>query len=64
MWEKHVEWLLHACTPTELGIESVTQVYALDQESNLEPFGAQADALTSEPHWPELAITFWFVPET
>lgn len=34
------------------GTESATQVLALNGESNPKPFGAWADTLTIEQHWP------------
>lgn len=34
MSERHIDWLLPICTPTGAGIESATEVRALDWELN------------------------------
>lgn len=40
-------------------MEPATQVYTLDWESNLCPFGPQADAPSTEQHWPGPEILFY-----
>lgn len=43
-----MNWLLPAHAPTGGGEGANTQPIALDRESNPKPFGAQANALTTD----------------
>ena len=50
MCEKYIGWLPLACS--QLWTGPATQAHALEWESNLQPFGLQAGAQSTEPHQP------------
>lgn len=57
--QTHIDGLFPIHVPTRVGIKPVTQVHALNWESNLRPFGPWADILTTEQDWPGLAFIFF-----
>lgn len=54
----HIDWLLSRRQPDGMEIKPATRIHALDRELNPRPLGVQADALTSEQHWPGQSVTF------